>query len=144
LKETRKCGSILEERPPPSPSSAVHVNVTAVGAATASNASSVKKWDANTKSSKVGSCSSRNSSSNKGQSIRNILTVDDDDDDDVIICVDTPEKPSKPRVEKEDRSNFSDDSDQPIYSMIQKRKRIQADEAQRSRVVRSPSLNSDS
>jgi hypothetical protein len=70
--------------------------------------------------------------------------VDDDDDDDVIICVDTPEKPSKSRAEKEDRSNFSDDSDQPIYSMIQKRKRIQADEAQRSGVVRSPSLDSDS
>jgi hypothetical protein len=121
-----------------------------MGAAAASNASSVRKWDAYTKSSKMGSSSSssssssRNSSSNKGQSIRNILTVDDDDDDDVIICLDTPEKPSKSRAEKEDRSNFSDDSDQPIYSMIQKRKRIQADEAQRSRVVRSPSLDSDS
>lgn len=70
--------------------------------------------------------------------------MDDDDDDDVIICVDTPDKPVKARAAIGDKSNFSDDSDQPIYSMIQKRKRIQAEEAQRSRAVRSPSPDSDS
>ena len=139
MKETRKCGSILEERLPPSASSSASHTVTAAGA---SNASSVRQWD--NKSNKAGSSSSNNSSRNSnGQSIRKILTVDDDDDDDVIICLDTPEKPSKARA-AEDRSNYSDDSDQPIVAMFQKRKRLQADEAQRSGVARSPSLGSHS
>lgn len=141
MKETRKCGSILEERLHPSAS-----DTDTVTAAGASNASSVKQWD--NKSSKAGSSSSSSSINNSsrnsnGQSIREILTVDDDDDDDVIICLDTPEKPSKARA-AEDRSNDSDNSDQPIVAMFQKRKRLQADEAQRSGVARSPSLGSHS